>query len=158
MPLRSLIPCLPEQNHLRLVNEAYPRSKTAVEPDSNALGKLTFYTKSRPVKLAKVGRALLKRSQRSSEPDSHVCVTLTIIKKLLDECRKDVVVFADQAMAITQVGLDRAKRARHNTSANPSSLEIYERTAGAVSLQPPRPLRPYLRDQPFLRTRSERAT
>ena len=136
--LRSMIPCIPEPNHLRLIHDCYPKSKTAVEPDSNALGKLTFYTKSRPVKLDKVGKALLRQSQKHGESAATLCVTLSIVKKLLDEGRKDVSVFGAEAMAIIDVALQRAKAAGGGTGSTPTNprgtLELYEKTAGAVSL------------------------
>ena len=139
--LRSMIPCIPEPNHLRLIHDCYPKSKTAVEPDNNALGKLTFYTKSRPVKLDKVGKALLRQSQKHGESAATLCVTLSIVKKLLDEGRKDVSVFGAEAMAIIDVAVQRAKAGGGSGSGSGSTatdphgtLELYEKTAGAVSL------------------------
>lgn len=136
--LRSMIPCIPEPNHLRLIHDCYPKSKSAVEPDSNALGKLTFYTKSRPVKLDKVGKALLRQSQKHGESTAALCVTLSIVKKLLDEGRKDVSVFGAEAMAIIDVALQRAKAGGGSGSGSGSTatdphgtLELYEKTAGA---------------------------
>ena len=131
--IRSMIPCIPEPNHLRLIHDCYPKSKTAVEPDSNALGKLTFYTKSRPVKLDKVGKALLRQSQKHGESTATLCVTLSIVKKLLDEGRKDVSVFGAEAMAIIDTALQRAKAGGSSTGTDShATLELYEKTAGAV--------------------------
>ena len=126
MSLRGLIPCVPAPNHLKLVNDAYPSSKQVIEPDSNGLGKLTFYTKSRPIKLAKVADALLKRSQRTSEPVNSLCVTLTILKKLLEECRHDVNVFSEQTVVIISIAVKR-----RSTEAN--AQELLEKAAGTVS-------------------------
>jgi len=121
-------------NHIKLVRDCYPHSKTAVEPESNALGKLTFYTRRRPVKLSKVGRALLKRSQKGSESIEHLCITLSILKKLLDECRNDVNVFSSEAMAIIDIAFKRAQGAARLSQTNPHTLvELYEKTASAVS-------------------------
>lgn len=121
-------------NHLILIRDCYPHSKTAVEPESNALGKLTFYTRRRPIKLSKVGKALLKRSQKSSESIEHLCITLSILKKLLDECRNDVNVFSSEAMAIIDIAFKRAQGASKLSAINPHTLiELYEKTAGAVS-------------------------
>ncbi|KAK9900273.1 hypothetical protein P389DRAFT_192556 [Cystobasidium minutum MCA 4210] len=119
-------------NHLILIRDCYPHSKTAVEPESNALGKLTFYTRRRPIKLSKVGKALLKRSQKSSESIEHLCITLSILKKLLDECRNDVNVFSSEAMAIIDIAFKRAQGASKLSAINPHTLiELYEKTAGA---------------------------
>lgn len=121
-------------NHVKLVRDCYPHSKTAVEPDSNSLGKLTFYTKRRPIKLSKVGRALLSRSQKSSESIGHLCVTLTILKKLLAECRNDVNVFSKEAIAIINIAFNRAQTFSRAFQTNPHTLlELYEKTADAVS-------------------------
>lgn len=121
-------------NHIKLVRDCYPHSKTAVEPESNALGKLTFYTRRRPVKLSKVGKALLKRSQKGSESIGHLCITLSILKKLLDECRNDVNVFSSEAMAIIDIAFKRAQAAARLSQTNPHTLvELYEKTASAVS-------------------------
>ena len=125
MSLRKFVPCLPEPNHLQLILGCYPKSKSARDPDSNALGKLTFYTKSRPVKLAKVGRALLKRSQRGSESENRLCITLAILKRLLDESRSDIAVFSNEAMAIIELGLQRS---------GARNIELLEKTTGAVSI------------------------
>jgi hypothetical protein len=121
-------------NHIKLVRDCYPHSKSAVEPESNALGKLTFYTKRRPIKLSKVGKALLKRSQKNSEPIGYLCITLSILKHLLDECRNDVNVFSLEAMAIIDIALKRGHEASKMSQSNPHTvLELYEKTAGTVS-------------------------
>lgn len=126
-------------NHIKLVRDCYPHTKTAVEPESNALGKLTFYTRRRPIKLSKVGKALLRRTQKSSETIEHLCITLSILKKLLDECRNDVNVFSSEAMAIIDIAFKRAQAASKLSTTNPHTLvELYEKTAGAVSHTFPR--------------------
>lgn len=134
--MASIRSCLPwhttPRHHAQLVRECYPKSKTATEPDSNGLGKLTFYTKSRPVKLAKVGRALLRRCDKSSEPLSSLSISMTILKKLLDECRADVNVFCDEAMGCIAAALRRANASTPATEAH-STMLLYEKAAGAVS-------------------------
>ena len=135
MTIRSYIPCVPEPHHLQLIHECYPKSKSATEPDSNALGKLTFYTKSRPVKLAKVGRALLRRSEKHSENINSLSITLTILKKLLDECRSDVNVFADEVLGCINAGLGKAKSSTAAEDAH-SVMLLYEKAAGAVRPSP----------------------
>jgi len=113
-----------------LIHDCYPKSKSATEPESNALGKLTFYTKSRPVKLAKVGRALSRRCEKHSETINGLCISLTILKKLLDECRSDVNVFGDDAMACINAGVRKAKSSTAATDAH-SVMLLYEKAAGA---------------------------
>ena len=115
-----------------MIHDCYPKSKSATEPESNALGKLTFYTKSRPVKLAKVGRALSRRCEKHSETINGLCISLTILKKLLDECRSDVNVFGDDAMACINAGVRKAKSSTAATDAH-SVMLLYEKAAGAVS-------------------------
>lgn len=124
--------------NLALVHEAYPKSKTATEPDSNGLGKLTFYTRARPIKLAKVGRELLRRCERTSEPLNSLSVSMTILKQLLQECRADVNVFCDDAMACISAALKKAKASNSTTDAH-SVMVLYEKTAGAVSSHRDRP-------------------
>lgn len=139
MSLRSIIPCVPEPNHRRLVNDCWA-TKTAKDPDSNALGKhsstdnarrnpqlnprcvcsgkLVFYTQSRPVKLAKVSKVLVQYSKT----EKYQLVTLAIIRKLLEDCKNEVNVFGEEVVEIIASALRSHDK------------EILGRAADAVSV------------------------
>lgn len=60
--------CIPKANHRKLVDDCYPPSKTIADtapeyrPNSNELGRLTYYAQNKPSKLTKVGRLLTAHS------------------------------------------------------------------------------------------------
>jgi hypothetical protein len=107
------------------------------EPDPNALSKLTYYCSLKPYKLSKVARALLARVQSdaartpSQRHKVRLCISLVILKRLIESCRSELGFFAREAVQI----MDTALQAKENTpyGAKTVDLEVAERDAGAVS-------------------------
>ncbi|KAJ3221493.1 membrane anchoring protein efr3a, partial [Chytriomyces hyalinus] len=75
-------------NHVALVNKVYPSDAGETGPRSAALSSLLFYADSKPIKLAKVGECLARRTDTdlTRGRDGHVKVTLIIIDALLSQC------------------------------------------------------------------------
>ncbi|OLY82580.1 Protein efr3 [Smittium mucronatum] len=79
--------------HATLVENCFPLEKDAEpKPLSNGLSYLTYYTRSKPVKLAKVGKYLYKRllSDIRSRKYNDVLVELQIFDALLDSNSRDI--------------------------------------------------------------------
>ncbi|KAJ3245495.1 Protein EFR3 B [Chytriomyces hyalinus] len=75
-------------NHVALVNKVYPSDAGETGPRSAALSSLLFYADSKPIKLAKVGECLARRTDTdlARGREGHVKVTLIIIDALLSQC------------------------------------------------------------------------
>lgn len=136
--------CIPKSNHKKLVDDCYPAPKALVtsapeyRPNSNELGRLTYYAENKPAKLTKVGNLLETKAQadaraaKGSAPPADkakagLMITLAITKNLLTECKSSLNYFIKPAQSIIASALDAAQP----TSARPRDLEISARAASA---------------------------
>ncbi|OMJ10177.1 Protein efr3 [Smittium culicis] len=93
--------------HATLIEKCFPIEKNAEpKPLSNGLSYLTYYTRSKPVKLAKVGKYLYKRlvSDIGSKRYNDVLIELQIFDALIDSNSRDIGFFGSylmQAILIT---------------------------------------------------------
>lgn len=107
------------------------------QPDANALSKLTYYCSLKPPKLSKIAAALLKRAQsdaayyHTSRAKARLCITLVIVKRLIEDCRSDLTYFARECISI----IDVAASVVENTpfGQRRPNMDIIERAIGAVS-------------------------
>jgi hypothetical protein len=111
----------------------------AYQPDSNSLSKLTYYCSLKPYKLTKVARALLRRVEsdapRAPSPrnKARLCISLTILKRLIEDCRSELSFFAREAIEIMDVALQAKDNSPYGRTR--VDLDVAERAAGAVSFQ-----------------------
>ncbi|TKY86465.1 hypothetical protein EX895_004614 [Sporisorium graminicola] len=136
--------CIPKSNHKKLVDDCYPAPKALVtsapeyRPNSNELGRLTYYAQNKPAKLTKVSTLLDSKAQadaraaKGSGPAADkgkagLLITLAIIKNLLTECKSSFNYFIKPAQSIIATALDAAQP----TPARPRDLEISARAASA---------------------------
>ena len=134
--------CIPKSNHKKLVDDCYPAPKALVtsapeyRPNSNELGRLTYYAQNKPAKLTKVGNLLDSKAQaearaaKGSGPaadkgKASLMITLAITKNLLTECKSSLNYFIKPAQSIVASALDAAQP----TPARPRDLEISARAA-----------------------------
>lgn len=134
--------CIPKSNHKKLVDDCYPAPKALLtsapeyRPNSNELGRLTYYAENKPAKLTKVGNFLESKAQASSaaakgsgaaadKGKATLMITLGITKNLLTECKSSYNYFIKPAQSIIAAALDAAQA----TSARPRDLEISARAA-----------------------------
>ncbi|GAC93009.1 cellular morphogenesis-related protein [Pseudozyma hubeiensis SY62] len=134
--------CIPKSNHKKLVDDCYPPPKALVtsapeyRPNSNELGRLTYYAQNKPAKLTKVGNLLESKAQadaraaKGSGPAADkgkagLMITLGITKNLLAECKSSLNYFLKPAQSIIAAALDAAQP----TPARPRDLEISARAA-----------------------------
>ncbi|CDU25745.1 related to EFR3-protein required for Stt4-containing phosphoinositide kinase patch assembly [Sporisorium scitamineum] len=134
--------CIPKSNHKKLVDDCYPAPKALVtsapeyRPNSNELGRLTYYAQNKPAKLTKVANLLDSKAQaearaaKASGPAADkgkagLMITLAIIKNLLTECKSSFNYFIKPAQSIVAAALDAAQP----TPARPRDLEISARAA-----------------------------
>lgn len=117
--------CIPTPNHRGLVDGCYPPGKKLAgseNPDSNALGKLVYYAQAKPAKLTKVGKVLQERATSYAKSvsakgeagqDKNRCglmITLSILKSLVTDCRRDVTYIAGSTQSILQSAIDASLR------------------------------------------------
>lgn len=136
--------CIPKSNHKKLVDDCYPPPKALASsapeyrPNSNELGRLTYYAQNKPAKLTKVGSLLESkanadaRSAKASgvaadKAKAGLMITLAITKNLLAECKSSLNYFIKPAHNIIAAALDAAQP----TPARPRDLEISARAASA---------------------------
>ncbi|KAJ1025698.1 hypothetical protein NDA18_004036 [Ustilago nuda] len=136
--------CIPKSNHKKLVDDCYPAPKALAtsgpeyRPNSNELGRLTYYAENKPAKLTKVGNLLDSKAQadaraaKASGPPADkgkasLMITLAITKNLLTECKSSLNYFIKPAQSIIASALDAAQA----TQARPRDLEISARAASA---------------------------
>lgn len=136
--------CIPKSNHKKLVDDCYPPPKALItsapeyRPNSNELGRLTYYAQNKPAKLTKVGNLLEFKAQadaraaKASGPAADkgkaaLMITLAITKNLLTECKNSLNYFIKPSQSIIAAALDAAQP----TSARPRDLEISARAASA---------------------------
>lgn len=115
--------CIPQLNHQKLVTECYPAPKalagTAPEyrPNSNELGRLSYYAKYKPAKLSKVGRLLAARAtadktalRTSANPRSKagLMITLGIVQELVDASPGGLTYLAPALQTVVRDGLQAA--------------------------------------------------
>ncbi|PWZ01912.1 hypothetical protein BCV70DRAFT_198197 [Testicularia cyperi] len=134
--------CIPKSNHKKLVDDCYPAPKALAtsgpeyRPNSNELGRLTYYCENKPAKLTKVGRVLETRAQtdaRSAQGSgpaadkgkAGLMITLGVTKNLLTECKSHYNYFIKPAQAIIASALEAALP----TPARPRDLELSARAA-----------------------------
>ncbi|CBQ72418.1 conserved hypothetical protein [Sporisorium reilianum SRZ2] len=134
--------CIPKSNHKKLVDDCYPAPKALVtaapeyRPNSNELGRLTYYAQNKPAKLTKVATLLDAKAQadaraaKGSGPaadkgKASLMITLAIIKNLLTECKSSFNYFIKPAQSIVVAALDAAQP----TPARPRDPEISARAA-----------------------------
>ncbi|PVV02798.1 hypothetical protein BB560_002743 [Smittium megazygosporum] len=82
--------------HVHIIEKCYPPSKsTEDKPLSNELSYLTYYTKSKPVKLAKVGKYIYNRvnSDLKAGRSKDVHISIQIFRALLESNSKDIFYF-----------------------------------------------------------------
>lgn len=132
------IPCVPQKNHIALLAACFPSAKALANaapnwaPDSNAVGRLTYYGSNRPQKLPKVANALLERVRAQSRQRSGqartagLVVSLGVLQKLIAECGNDLGLFAPQALEIVQLAVDSK-----DASGRPD-VEIIEKASESV--------------------------
>ncbi|CAO1632704.1 unnamed protein product [Sympodiomycopsis kandeliae] len=111
--------CIPTPNHRKLVQDCYPPPKKLAgteNPNSNELGKLVYYAKTKPAKLTKVGKLLEARAatdSRSLTQEKSRCgllITLSILKSLIQECPNDVTYISKSAQDVLSHSLSAASR------------------------------------------------
>ncbi len=136
--------CIPKSNHKKLVDDCYPAPKALAtsgpeyRPNSNELGRLTYYAENKPAKLTKVGNLLESKAQndaraaKGSGPAADkgkagLMITLAITKNLLTECKSSLNYFIKPSQSIIAAALDAAQP----TPARPRDLEISARAASA---------------------------
>ncbi|PVU87137.1 hypothetical protein BB559_006179 [Furculomyces boomerangus] len=88
--------------HATIIEKCFPQDKNAeIKPLSNELSYLTYYTKSKPVKLAKVGKYLYKRmlSNISHAKIRDVQIELQIFEALLGSNSRDIHYFGTYVLA-----------------------------------------------------------
>ncbi|EST08442.1 hypothetical protein PSEUBRA_001855 [Kalmanozyma brasiliensis GHG001] len=134
--------CIPKSNHKKLVDDCYPAPKALLtsapdyRPNSNELGRLTYYAENKPAKLAKVGAFLDAKAQADARAakgsgaaadkgKAGLMITLAITKNLLTECKSSYNYFIKPAQSIITAGLDAAQP----TQGRPRDLEISARAA-----------------------------
>lgn len=137
--------CIPKSNHKKLVDDCYPAPKALLtsapdyRPNSNELGRLTYYAQNKPAKLTKVGNLLESKAQadarsaKGSGPAADkgkagLMITLAITKNLLTECKSHFNYFIKPSQSIIAAALD----ASLPTPARPRDLELSARAASAL--------------------------
>jgi hypothetical protein len=126
----GLLTFAPRRRDFDTSSAAQAASGPAYNPISNELGKLLYYCSAKRDKTVKVVRALLKKvskdvpaATRSPKNKASLCISLTILDKILQECRGNIAPFASEALEILNAAL----------SVEPRDLDIVERAAAVVS-------------------------
>lgn len=136
--------CIPKSNHKKLVDDCYPAPKALAtsgpeyRPNSNELGRLTYYAQNKPAKLTKVGNLLESKAHigaraakgsgaTADKGKAGLMITLAIIKNLLTECKSSLNYFIKPAQSVIAAALDAAQP----TPARPRDLELSARAASA---------------------------
>ncbi|TFK43401.1 hypothetical protein BDQ12DRAFT_674918 [Crucibulum laeve] len=106
-------------NHLQLLNSCYPPSSTLLtagpeySPNSHELSRLTYYASNHPGKLTKLGNELEKRLRAECRKARNgnirsrasLLISLSILRSLATECRRDIVLLSPSLIASVSVTL-----------------------------------------------------
>ncbi|TFK55899.1 hypothetical protein OE88DRAFT_1652415 [Heliocybe sulcata] len=129
MPMHPFTP-----NHVQLINACYPQNSAALlnagpeyRPNSQELSRLTYYAANKPGKITKVGSELEKRVRadckkaqaNNARSRASLLITLSILKALATECRRDIAILSSSILASVQV----------TVASLPSDLEVLARAA-----------------------------
>lgn len=139
--------------YVRLLDICYPSSKVLgstnasdIKPSSNELGRLSFLCTNAPAsKLAKVTAALEKKvskqarnAHRNPKSKAALCVSLDILKRLIEDCRQMLTAAAPHALAILSAALTvpdtSGSASGYSASGGSWDLSIVERVASTVRL------------------------
>lgn len=141
--------------YVRLLESCYPGNKVLastplsdIKPASNELGRLSFLCTNGPAsRLAKVTAHLQKKAAKQAKnahknPKSKaaLCVSLEILKRLVEDCRQMLTAAAPHALAIFSAALTvpdtSGSAAGYSASGGSWDLSVVERVASTVSLSP----------------------
>ncbi|CAK9782783.1 unnamed protein product [Cutaneotrichosporon oleaginosum] len=115
------LPCCTQLNpEIAALHDCYPPSKDLVKsgpefmPMSQDMSKLTYYAKNKPSSLAKIGDELEKRVVKEAKASTGgyaksraaLLISLVILHKLLTECKREIGLFARQALRAISAALD----------------------------------------------------
>ncbi|KZT19277.1 hypothetical protein NEOLEDRAFT_982376 [Neolentinus lepideus HHB14362 ss-1] len=121
-------------NHVHLIQACYPQSSATLlnagpeyRPNSQELSRLTYYAANKPGKITKVGSELEKRVRtdckkaqaNNTRSRASLLITLSILKALATECRRDIILLSSSILASVQV----------TVTSLPSDLEVLARAA-----------------------------
>ncbi|GMK59125.1 hypothetical protein CspeluHIS016_0701400 [Cutaneotrichosporon spelunceum] len=112
--------CTQLNPEIAALRDCYPPSKDLVKsgpeymPMSQDMSKLTYYAKNKPSSLAQIGDELEKRIVKEAKASTAgypkgraaLLISLVILYKLLTECKRDMGLFARQALRGMSAALD----------------------------------------------------
>ncbi|KAG1752645.1 uncharacterized protein EDB91DRAFT_1243408 [Suillus paluster] len=124
-------------NHVSLIAACYPSSSALVSsgpeyrPNAQELSKLTYYAANRPGKINKLGGELEKRVKSGCHKAQYgnvrarasLLITLSVLRALAVECRRDISLLSPALVACLKVTLDTLS----------SDLEIVARAASVFT-------------------------
>ena len=112
--------CFPAVQEITLINDCYPPSKALIssgpdyKPLSSDLSKLVYRCTNQSSKLVKVGEELDKRVAKEVTRSSggyqksraSLLISLSIVRTLISECKRDLAVFSRSIVRIVNSSLD----------------------------------------------------
>jgi hypothetical protein len=124
-------------NHVSLIAACYPSSSALASsgpeyrPNAQELSKLTYYAANRPGKINKLGGELEKRVKAGCHKAQYgnvrarasLLITLSVLRALAVECRRDISLLSPALVACLKVTLDSL----------PSDLEVVARAASVFT-------------------------
>lgn len=96
----SAMLCIPKANHKKLVDDCYPPPKAIAgsapeyRPNSNEMGRLSYYAQSKPAKLLKIGKVIDARAVSEARAfqgapndrnKAQLMITLAVLKELVSQ-------------------------------------------------------------------------
>ncbi|CEL59420.1 Protein EFR3 OS=Cryptococcus neoformans var, neoformans serotype D (strain JEC21 / ATCC MYA-565) GN=EFR3 PE=3 SV=1 [Rhizoctonia solani AG-1 IB] len=128
--------CIPSKpNHLKLVLACYPSNPLAAapefKPNAQELSKLSYYATNRAGKLTKLADVFEKRATDEArragagnpKARASLLITLSILKQLATDCKRDLTLFSTAVMASVKASL----------VALPDDLEVAARAASVFT-------------------------
>lgn len=124
-------------NHVQLLNSCYPPASALLtagpnySPNSQELSRLKYYASNHPGKLTKLGTELQKRLKTEARKAqagnirtrASLLITLSIIRALATECRRDITLVSPSLVSCVDITLE----------ALPADLEVVARAASVFT-------------------------
>ncbi|KAF5388455.1 hypothetical protein D9615_000535 [Tricholomella constricta] len=124
-------------NHVQLLKSCYPPASALLtagpnySPNSQELSRLTYYASNHPGKLTKLGTELEKRVKNETRKAragnirtrASLLISLSIIRALATECRRDIALLSSSLVACIDVTLAEV----------PTDLEVVARAASVFT-------------------------
>lgn len=142
--------CIPKANHKKLVDDCFPAAKALVgaapeyRPNSNELGRLCYYSQSKPAKLVKVGRLIAARASSDSRAlqsgggnERHkagLMMTLFVLRELVSSCKTSLVYLAPAAQSVLCDALEAAAPRGSSSSNRAWDADLSARAAATFAL------------------------